>query len=53
MITIKKYSNRKLYNTISKQYINLNDILSYVDTKTKFVVFDNETNSSYTLKEFL
>ena len=43
-ITIKKYANRRLYNTGTSTYVTLEDLASMVKAGEDFVVFDAKTN---------
>ena len=43
MRTIKRYSNRKLYDTQNKKYITLNEIAKLVRAGEDLRVLDNET----------
>jgi len=47
-ITIKKYANRRLYNTASSAYVTLADLAKMVKTGEDFVVFDAKTNDDIT-----
>jgi polyhydroxyalkanoate synthesis repressor PhaR len=47
-ITIKKYANRRLYNTSSSAYVTLADLAKMVKTGEDFVVFDAKTNEEIT-----
>ncbi len=47
-ITIKKYANRRLYNTASSAYVTLADLAKMVKTGEDFVVFDAKTNEDIT-----
>ena len=46
--TIKKYANRRLYNTSSSAYVTLADLAKMVKTGEDFVVFDAKTNEEIT-----
>lgn len=48
MITIKKYPNRRLYDTSRSQYINLEAIKEMVMAHTEFEVVDSKTGESLT-----
>jgi polyhydroxyalkanoate synthesis repressor PhaR len=48
MRTIKRYLNRKLYDTHLSHYITLVDILNLAKSKTPFVVLDNKTGEDIT-----
>jgi polyhydroxyalkanoate synthesis repressor PhaR len=47
-ITIKKYANRRLYNTASSAYVTLADLAKMVKAGEDFVVFDAKTNEDIT-----
>ena len=47
-ITIKKYANRRLYNTGTSSYVTLDDLCQMVKTGTEFVVFDAKTGEDIT-----
>ena len=47
-IMIKKYANRRLYNTASSAYVTLADLAKMVKTGEDFVVFDAKTNEDIT-----
>jgi polyhydroxyalkanoate synthesis repressor PhaR len=47
-ITIKKYANRRLYNTGTSSYVTLDDLCQMVKTGTEFVVFDAKTGEEIT-----
>ncbi len=46
--TIKKYPNRRLYDTVESRYITLADIRRLVIERTDFVVIDKKTDSDIT-----
>ncbi len=48
MITIKKYPNRRLYDTSKSQYINLEAIKHLVMTHQEFEVVDSKTDENLT-----
>src|SRR5918912_1858988 len=48
MHTIKKYSNRTLYHTNSKQYITLEGIAALIQAGEQVQVLDNETGEDIT-----
>ncbi len=48
MRTIKRYSNRKLYDTQNKKYITLNEIAKLVRAGEDLRVLDNETEEDLT-----
>ena len=47
-ITIKKYANRRLYNTASSAYVTLADLAKMVKSGEDFVVYDAKTNDEIT-----
>lgn len=47
-ITIKKYANRRLYNTASSAYVTLADLAKMVKTGEDFLVYDAKTNDDIT-----
>ncbi len=47
-VVIKKYANRRLYNTATSTYVTLDDLSSMVKSGTDFVVFDAKTNEDIT-----
>jgi polyhydroxyalkanoate synthesis repressor PhaR len=47
-ITIKKYANRRLYNTGTSTYVTLEDLAAMVKTGEDFVVFDAKTSEDIT-----
>ena len=48
MIEIKKYSNRRLYNTETSAYITLDDIVALIKKEVDFKVVDVDTHSDIT-----
>jgi polyhydroxyalkanoate synthesis repressor PhaR len=46
--TIKKYANRRLYNTGTSTYVTLEDLADMVKTGEDFVVFDAKTGEEIT-----
>lgn len=48
VITIKKYPNRRLYNTDTSQYINLDGIKTLIDQGQDFAVIDSKTGDDIT-----
>src|SRR5208283_5228861 len=46
--TIKKYANRRLYNTASSAYVTLADLAKMVKGGEDFVVYDAKTNEEIT-----
>ena len=47
-ITIKKYANRRLYNTASSAYVTLADLAKMVKSGEDFVVYDAKSNEEIT-----
>jgi len=47
-ITIKKYANRRLYNTSTSSYVTLDHLSQMVKEGTDFVVFDAKTGEDIT-----
>jgi polyhydroxyalkanoate synthesis repressor PhaR len=47
-ITIKKYANRRLYNTGTSTYVTLEDLATMVKKGENFVVFDAKTGEEIT-----
>jgi len=47
-IVIKKYANRRLYNTATSSYVTLDHLSKMVKEGTEFVVFDAKTNEDIT-----
>ena len=47
-ITIKKYANRRLYNTETSTYVTLDDLAGMVKGERDFVVFDAKTGEDLT-----
>ena len=48
VVVIKKYANRRLYNTSTSAYVTLDDLAKMVRDGTDFVVFDAKTNEELT-----
>jgi len=46
--TIKKYANRRLYNTASSAYVTLADLAKMIKSGEDFVVYDAKTNEDIT-----
>ena len=46
--TIKKYPNRRLYDTVESRYITLDDIRALVLERVDFVVIDKKTQGDIT-----
>ena len=47
-VTIKKYANRRLYNTGTSTYVTLEDLASMVKGGEDFVVFDAKSGEEIT-----
>jgi polyhydroxyalkanoate synthesis repressor PhaR len=47
-VTIKKYANRRLYNTGTSTYVTLEDLAAMVKNGEDFVVFDAKTSEEIT-----
>src|SRR6187399_3058176 len=47
-VTIKKYANRRLYNTGTSTYVTLEDLAAMVKTGEDFVVFDAKSSEDIT-----
>src|SRR5438067_2075817 len=47
-VVIKKYANRRLYNTETSTYVTLDDLAAMVKTGRDFVVFDAKTGDDLT-----
>ena len=50
---IKRYSNRKLYDTTTSKYITLKNILEFAETGIEFKVIENKTKEEITDRIFL
>ncbi|WP_409019907.1 polyhydroxyalkanoate synthesis repressor PhaR [Brevundimonas vesicularis] len=48
VVVIKKYANRRLYNTATSAYVTLEDLAQMVRQGTEFVVYDAKTNDDLT-----
>ena len=48
MITIKKYPNRRLYDTAQSQYVNLDYIKQLIEQRQDFMVIDSKTKDDIT-----
>jgi polyhydroxyalkanoate synthesis repressor PhaR len=48
VVVIKKYANRRLYNTRTSAYVTLEDLATMVREGVEFVVFDAKTNDDLT-----
>ena len=47
-VTIKKYANRRLYNTSTSTYVTLEDLAEMVKSGADFTVFDAKTGEDIT-----
>jgi polyhydroxyalkanoate synthesis repressor PhaR len=47
-VVIKKYANRRLYNTSTSAYVTLDHLAQMVKNKTDFVVYDAKTGDDIT-----
>ncbi len=47
-VTIKKYANRRLYNTATSTYVTLDDLAKMVKDGTEFNVYDAKTGEEIT-----
>jgi polyhydroxyalkanoate synthesis repressor PhaR len=47
-VVIKKYANRRLYNTSTSMYVTLDHLAQMVKDKTEFVVYDAKTGDDIT-----
>lgn len=47
-VVIKKYANRRLYNTATSTYVTLDDLATMVKAGTNFVVYDAKTGEEIT-----
>src|SRR5215468_10022089 len=47
-VVIKKYANRRLYNTDTSTYVTLDDLAAMVKSERDFVVFDAKTGDDLT-----
>ena len=48
VVTIKKYANRRLYNTATSNYVTLDHLCQMVKEGTEFVVYDAKTGEDIT-----
>ncbi len=48
VIVIKKYANRRLYNTATSTYVTLDDLAAMVKAGSDFVVYDAKSNEDIT-----
>ena len=48
VVVIKKYANRRLYNTATSAYVTLEDLAQMVREGVEFVVYDAKTNDDLT-----
>src|SRR6476619_7827680 len=46
--TIKKYANRRLYNTVTSTYVTLEDLAAMVKDGEDFLVYDAKTGDDIT-----
>ena len=47
-VTIKKYANRRLYNTATSSYVTLEALATMVQDGVDFTVYDAKTNEDIT-----
>lgn len=47
-VVVKKYANRRLYNTETSTYVTLEDLATMVRSERDFVVYDAKTNEDLT-----
>jgi polyhydroxyalkanoate synthesis repressor PhaR len=47
-ITIKKYANRRLYNTATSSYVTLENLATMVKAGSEFIVYDAKTGEDIT-----
>jgi polyhydroxyalkanoate synthesis repressor PhaR len=47
-VVVKKYANRRLYNTETSTYVTLDDLAAMVRSDRDFVVFDAKTSDDLT-----
>jgi polyhydroxyalkanoate synthesis repressor PhaR len=47
-VTIKKYANRRLYNTAESTYVTLDDLATMVQNGVEFTVYDAKTGEDIT-----
>ena len=47
-VTIKKYANRRLYNTSTSTYVTLEDLAAMVKSGEDFIVYDAKSNEEIT-----
>ena len=47
-VVIKKYANRRLYNTATSAYVTLEDLAAMVREGVDFVVYDAKTSDDLT-----
>jgi len=45
---IKRYANRKLYDTETKSYVSLDDVAEYIRQESAVEIIDNETGKDLT-----
>ena len=49
-VVVKKYANRRLYNTETSTYVTLEDLATMVRGDRDFVVYDAKTGDDLTIK---
>lgn len=50
MRTIKRYHNRKLYESLERKYLVLKDIVNFIREGEEFIITDHLTNEDITDK---
>lgn len=50
---IKRYKNRKLYDTVNSAYINLSDLLVFIKNGEDILVINSDTNTDITAEILL
>ena len=53
MIIIKKYPNRRLYDTVNSKYVNLGYIRQLISNKSEFKIVDSKTDKDISKSVFL
>lgn len=53
MIIIKKYPNRRLYDTVNSKYVNLGYIRKLISEKSEFKIIDSKTENDISKSVFL
>lgn len=48
ILVIKKYSNRRLYNTLTSSYITINDLIELIKKNIHFKIVESNTNQDIT-----